>query len=157
MEFTDGTVKDFDIVIAATGYNYSGPMLPEGMLEYKDGIPQLYSAFIPGYYNLGVLVGAQVRYGAGPIITSSAQAFGFLLKAQEQCSHSLGAIVKATGRPPMTKSPNCADVLEDPVDAWNNSRSIARNPDLLIKAEKWMKRLGKLPVEPYVGPIGKKA
>ena len=57
----------------------------------------------------------------------------------------------------MTKSPNCADVLEDPVDAWNNSRSIARNPDLLIKAEKWMKRLGKLPVEPYVGPIGKKA
>ena len=78
VEFTDGTVKDFDIVIAATGYNYSVPMLPEGMLEYKDGIPQLYSAFIPGYYNLGVLVGAQVRYGAGPIITSSAQAFGFL-------------------------------------------------------------------------------
>lgn len=150
VEFTDGTSEEYDVVIAATGYNYSVPMIPQHLLEYRDGIPQLYGAFIPGCFNLAVLVGSQVRYGAGPVITSSAQAIGHLLKAQHGLKHSLGAIMQAAGQKPMTKSPCCSDVLEDPILSWNRTRRAAQSAHKLGAAEAWLARFGKLPKEPLV-------
>jgi hypothetical protein len=50
IEFEDGTKKKIDIVVFATGYNMGLPMLSPGIVEYKDGIPQLVGGLMHNKY-----------------------------------------------------------------------------------------------------------
>ncbi len=64
--FTDGRREDVDLVLLATGYNYSLPFLADDLLPWRDGRPSLYlnifSRTQPGLAVLGFVEFADAAY-----------------------------------------------------------------------------------------------
>ncbi|WP_433193002.1 flavin-containing monooxygenase [Nocardia sp. CA-107356] len=53
IRFVDGSTEEIDLVLYATGYNWSIPYVPEEYFQWRDGRPDLYlSAFNRDHYNL---------------------------------------------------------------------------------------------------------
>jgi len=119
--FKDGRREDFDLVVAATGFHMSIPMLKD-LVKYKDDVPQLVGGlFLPNYRNLYISIGGQVRYGAGPVITAGAANLVRALEVQERCRRPLGRILQKMGAPMMRKSRKSQDVLIDPFVAFRQA------------------------------------
>jgi hypothetical protein len=109
VEFVDGTRADFDLIVAATGYHMSVPILAEGVVQFKEGIPQVVGGCFPREYkNLYLFGYGQPRYGAGPLITLGAEALALIIKTQPQLKHPIGALLAAMGQKPLKS------LLQDP-------------------------------------------
>jgi hypothetical protein len=113
VEFVYGRRTAFDLIVAATGYHVSLPALAPGLVEYKNGMPQLINGMLlPEHKNIYVFGTGQARYEAGPLITAGADALCTMIETQRRLKHSLGAIFQRLGmRPPTTNLVGPAEVL----------------------------------------------
>lgn len=72
--FGDGSREQIDLVIAATGYQHTCPFLDEGVLETKDGRPDLYlQMFARNHPNLAVLGFVEFAAAAYPTFDRMAE------------------------------------------------------------------------------------
>lgn len=118
VEFVDGTRERFDLVVAATGYKVSLPFLAEGVLTWKNGLPELTASLMPpGHKNLYVFGLGQPRYGAGPLITAGAEMLGLIVETQKKLKHPIGDVLKH-----VTKKPH-RELLQDPFDMLRQLRT----------------------------------
>ena len=100
VHFKDGTVSDYDMVVAATGFDYSFPFLPEGLLEVKNDVVQIYGgAFPDNVKNLYIIGASQPRGGFGRVITPAAQLYAKMIQLQDELEHPIGAILKWRNNP----------------------------------------------------------
>lgn len=113
VEFVDGTREPFDLIVAATGYHLSLPVLAPGLVEYKNGMPQLiHGMLLPDHKNLYIFGTGQARYGAGPLITAAAEVLCTMIKTQQRLRQPLGALLQKLGaRPPQTNLVGPREVL----------------------------------------------
>ena len=104
VHFVDGSSDDYDLVVCATGFHVSYPFLPEGLVDIKGAVPQVYGgAMLPGYRNLYLFGWAQPRYGFGPLVTPAASLLADMIELQDSCANGLGDLMQAAGqRPPET-------------------------------------------------------
>jgi len=71
VKFADGQQEEFDLIVAATGYNLAFPMLSNDILPFKGGVPELMAGLVGyNYHHLYIFGIGQVRYGAGPLVRS---------------------------------------------------------------------------------------
>eukprot|EP01012_Entosiphon_sulcatum_P013870 TRINITY_DN19054_c0_g1_i1.p1 TRINITY_DN19054_c0_g1~~TRINITY_DN19054_c0_g1_i1.p1 ORF type:complete len:533 (+),score=114.95 TRINITY_DN19054_c0_g1_i1:87-1685(+) len=143
VEFEDGQRRDVDLVIFCTGYHMSLPML-QHLIPYRDGVPQLIQGSLTPWRNLYVVIGGQVRYGAGPIISLGAHLLALNIKMQERLRHPLGLLVhRVRGKASIwQKSPTCADVLTDPHEMTKVLRQGMRQVRYLPVYEKALEFMG---------------
>jgi cation diffusion facilitator CzcD-associated flavoprotein CzcO len=104
VEFTDGKREPIDLVVAATGYRVSFPFVAEGVVAWKDGMPQLIGGVVPpGHRNIYFFGLGQPRYGAGPLITAGADLLCTMVATQRQLQHPIGELLRRMGqKPPRT-------------------------------------------------------
>lgn len=102
--FTDGTRDTFDLIIAATGYDVSFPFLRDGIVQWKNGYPQLIGGMMPpDHKNIYFFGLGQPRYGAGPLITAGAELLCTTIQTQRQLEMPIGALLEKLGqKPPRT-------------------------------------------------------
>jgi cation diffusion facilitator CzcD-associated flavoprotein CzcO len=119
--FVDGTRETFDLVVAATGYHVSLPFLDDGIVAFKNGIPQLVAGVLaPGFKNLYVFGTGQPRYGAGPLITEGARVLCAMIDAERELAGPLADVfVRLGARPPTSH-------LQDPHAALRQMRVARR-------------------------------
>jgi hypothetical protein len=95
VEFTDGSSGTYDLIVAATGFRTSFPFLPEGLLEIKNGVVQVYGgAFPPGVRGLYIVGWAQARNGFGRLITPLADLYARMIRLQDELEFPLGSIME---------------------------------------------------------------
>jgi hypothetical protein len=133
VEFTDGTREPFDLVVCATGYHLSFPFVADGVVTWKDGMPELIGGLLPpkhkNIYFFGV---GQPRYGAGPLISAGADTLCTMVTTQRSLEHPLGAVLARLGqRPPKT-------LLQDPHAVLRAARLGKKLLPRLPRAERWL-------------------
>lgn len=135
--FTDGRRERYDLVVCATGYNLSFPMLPEGMVPIHGKIARLYGGVLrPDYRHLYVVGTVQARYGVGPLLRPYALLIADFARFQDGLSVPMGTFLKAMGdKPPQTH-------LVDPFDAMRRMAVARRALPLLRKRAKRMGMTG---------------
>jgi cation diffusion facilitator CzcD-associated flavoprotein CzcO len=95
IEFTDGSSGTYDLIVAATGFRTSFPFLPEGLVEIKNGVVQVYGgAFPPGVRGLYIVGWAQARNGFGRLITPVAALYARMIRLQDELEFPLGSIME---------------------------------------------------------------
>ena len=105
VHFVDGTFGEFDLIVAATGYRVSFPFLPEGLVEVKNNVTQIYGGAFPrGIKNLYIVGSEQPRNGFGAILTPAAHLYARLIKMQDEFEHPIGSILEF-GREKIPPSP----------------------------------------------------
>lgn len=96
--FVDGTTKEFDLVIAATGFDVAFPFLPEGIVPIKNAIPQIpFGSFHDRYKGIYIIGWMQPRLGVGPLIAAGGPTISELILAQERMSQPIGAWLARLG------------------------------------------------------------
>ena len=114
VHFTDGSSGDYDLVVAATGFNLAFPFLPPGLVRVRNGcVPEVYGgSMLADYKHLYIVGWGQVRYGIGPLITLGADVLCRIIALQDRCELPLGRVLKESGEPlPDTHLINPADAL----------------------------------------------
>lgn len=93
--FVDGTERTYDLIVAATGFRTTLPFLPEGLVEVKDGVVQVYAgAFPPGVRSLYIVGWAQARNGFGRLMTPLANFYARMIEFQDELIFPLGTIME---------------------------------------------------------------
>jgi hypothetical protein len=102
--FQDGTRETFDLVIAATGFHVSLPMVAPGVIDWNDGYPNLVNGVVhPVRRNFFAFGMGQARYGIGPLVTAGADLLCDMIETQKRLRHPLGAVLERIGgKPPDT-------------------------------------------------------
>ena len=96
--FSDGTVGTYDTIVAATGFRVSFPFLPDGLVEVRDNVAQVYGgAFPAGVKNLYIVGSEQPRNGFGGLLTPAAALYARLIAMQDDLVHPIGSILKYAG------------------------------------------------------------
>jgi len=135
VEFVDGSRGTFDLIVAATGYHLSLPMLAPGLVEYKNGMPQLINGMLlPDHKNIYIFGTGQARYGAGPLITAGAEVLCTIIKTQKRLRHPLGRILQKMGTRPAETN------LVGPREVMRGSRQALRIIPKLVYVEKLLFR-----------------
>lgn len=100
VHFTDGASDGYDTVVWATGYRVSFPFLDPGLFRWQNGIPVRVCGMLPeavaGLYVFGLM---QLRGGAGPMLSRSAELLADMAEAQAHTDHPI-SIDLAARRPP---------------------------------------------------------
>lgn len=100
VRFKDGTVQDYDIVVAATGFDYKFPFLPEGLFEITNDVVQIYGGAFPDKVkNLYIIGASQPRGGFGRVITPAARLYAKMIKLQDDIEHPIGAVLAWRNNP----------------------------------------------------------
>lgn len=95
--FVDGTSGEYDVILAATGFNNSFPFLPPGLVKVERDVVQVYSgAFPPGVRNLYIVGWAQARNGFGRLITPLADLYARMIEFQDTIDNPLGSVLEAS-------------------------------------------------------------
>jgi len=95
VHFTDGSTGSYDLIVAATGFNYSFPFLPKSMIKVKNDVVQIYGgAFPEDVKNLYIVGASQPRGGFGHILTPAANLYAQLIKLQDEIDQPVGAVLK---------------------------------------------------------------
>lgn len=95
--FVDGTTGSYDMIVAATGFNTSFPFLPEGMVQVKNNVVQVYGgAFPPGARGLYLVGWAQARNGFGRLITPLADLYARMIQLQDELVLPLGTLMESS-------------------------------------------------------------
>ena len=98
VHFTDGSVGEYDLVVAATGFNNAIPFLPKGLVSIVNNVPQLYGgAFSDLVKNIYVVGAAQPRNGFGSLVTPAAKLFAELIEMQAEMELPIGYVLKEQG------------------------------------------------------------
>jgi len=71
--------------------------------------------------------GTQVRYGAGTLVSSSAEALSDMIETQEKCKKPLSVIVEGMGGRVQDKNSKSADILANPFDVFRVHYWVARS------------------------------
>lgn len=96
--FSDGASAEYDMIVAATGFNFRFPFLPDGLVEVKGDVVQLYGfAFPPNVKNLYIVGATQPRGGFGYLLTPASDLYAKLIKMQDNLEHPIGSILEYMG------------------------------------------------------------
>lgn len=133
--FANNTKAEFDLIVAATGFKLSVPVLGPEVLSSKRGIPQLIGGVVSRTHpNLYVFGFSQPRYGAGPLIHAGATLVSAMVRTQPRLKTPIGELLSRLGvRPPST-------VLQDPFAVLRQAKYGARLVEALPKLESWILR-----------------
>lgn len=133
VRFKDGNISDYDIVVAATGFNYSFPFLPKDLFEIKNDVVQIYGGAFPDKVkNLYIIGASQPRGGFGRVVTPASKLYARMIKLQDELEHPIGAILKWRNKPiPTTQF----------MDAESTRRRIALSHYLLPLLKRQDKRM----------------
>jgi len=101
VHFKDGSAKDYDLILCATGYRLHYPFMDVKLLNWQGMSPQLYlNIFSPQYDNLAVMgmieasgIGWQGRYEQGELVAR-------YFKARDAGSAAAAALCRAKVGPP---------------------------------------------------------
>jgi len=128
--FVDGRREPYDLVVAATGYHLRVPFVSSDVVEVVDEIPQLVGGVLPERYkNFYFTSFGQPRYGAGPLVTTGAQALVAMIRAQPRMQHPIGAVLRHLGEgPPLT-------ALADPFQMMRRSRRAVKLMPRIVERE----------------------
>lgn len=95
VRFADGTKGTYDVILAATGFKTSFPFLPEGLVDVKNNVVQVYGgAFPPGVRGLYIVGWAQARNGFGRLMTPLAELYARLIDLQDSLQFPLGTVME---------------------------------------------------------------
>ncbi len=98
VEFTDGSVGEYDLIIAATGFNNSIPFLPDGLVPIENDVVQVYGGAFPDTVkNLYVVGWAQARNGFGALMTPAAKLYAEMIALQDEIELPIGYVLKWRG------------------------------------------------------------
>ena len=93
--FTDGSSGAYDLIIAATGFHASYPFLPDGLIEVKDNVVQVYGgAFPAGIRGLYIVGWAQARNGFGRLITPLSDLYARMIAMQDEFEFPIGTLME---------------------------------------------------------------
>jgi len=93
--FTDGSTGAYDLIIAATGFYASYPFLPEGLIEVKDNVVQVYGgAFPAGIRGLYIVGWAQARNGFGRLVTPLSDLYARIIAMQDELEFPIGTLME---------------------------------------------------------------
>ena len=104
VHFTDGSVGEYDLIVAATGFNNTIPFLPKNLVRIENNIVQVYGgAFPDAVKNLYIIGWAQARNGFGAIITPATKLYAEMIALQDEMELPIGYVLKWRGlKPPST-------------------------------------------------------
>lgn len=110
VHFNDGTVGEYDVVVAATGFRNGFPFLPTGLVPVENEIVHVYGgAFPEAVKNLYIIGWAQPRNGFGGLLTPAAHLYSEMIALQDEMELPIGYILKWRGfRVPSTNLVNPA-------------------------------------------------
>jgi hypothetical protein len=95
--FVDGSTATYDMIVAATGFNTSFPFLPDGLVQVKDNVVQVYGgAFPPGVRGLYLVGWAQARNGFGRLITPLSDLYARMISLQDELTLPLGTLMESS-------------------------------------------------------------
>ena len=98
VHFTDGSVGEFDLIVAATGFNNAIPFLPKSIVRVENDIVQVYGGAFPDTVkNLYVVGWAQPRNGFGAIISPAAKLYAEMIALQDEIELPIGYVLKWRG------------------------------------------------------------
>ena len=98
VHFTDGSIGEYDLVVAATGYHISFPFLPKGLVPVENGVVQVYGgAFPDAVKNLYIVGWAQPRNGFGSLLTPAAHLYAEMMALQDDMEMPIGYVLKWRG------------------------------------------------------------
>ncbi len=98
VHFTDGSVGEYDLVVAATGFNNSIPFLPKSLVRVENDIVQVYGGAFPDTVkNLYIVGWAQPRNGFGAIISPAAKLYAEMIALQDEIELPIGYVLKWRG------------------------------------------------------------
>jgi hypothetical protein len=98
VHFTDGSVGEYDMIVAATGFNNSLPFLPKDLVPVENGVVQVYGgAFPEAVKNLYIVGWAQARNGFGALLTPAAKFYAAMVELQDQIDLPIGYVLKWRG------------------------------------------------------------
>jgi len=96
--FDDGSVGEYDLVVAATGFNNSLPFLPKNLVPIEDGVAQVYGGAFPDTVkNLYIIGWAQPRNGFGTIIAPAAKLYAEMIAMQDELELPIGYVLRCRG------------------------------------------------------------
>jgi cation diffusion facilitator CzcD-associated flavoprotein CzcO len=104
VHFTDGSVGDYDLIVAATGFNNAIPFLPKSLVRIDNDIVHVYGGAFPDTVkNLYIVGWAQPRNGFGGIISPAAKLYADMIALQDEIDLPIGYVLKRRGlRAPTT-------------------------------------------------------
>jgi hypothetical protein len=98
VHFVDGSIGEYDLIVAATGFNVSIPFLPKNLVPIENEVVQVYGGAFPDTVkNLYVVGWAQARNGFGAIITPAAKLYAELIAMQDELELPIGFVLKWRG------------------------------------------------------------
>lgn len=98
VHFVDGSVGEYDLVVAATGFNNSIPFLPKNLVPIENDVVHVYGgAFPANVKNLYIVGWAQPRNGFGAIISPAAKLYADMIAMQDEIELPIGYVLKWRG------------------------------------------------------------
>jgi hypothetical protein len=98
VHFTDGSVGEYDLIVAATGYYNSFPFLPKGLVPVENDVVQVYGGAFPDTVkNLYIIGWAQPRNGFGSLLTPAARLYAEMMALQDEMEMPIGYVLKWRG------------------------------------------------------------
>jgi len=98
VHFTDGSVGEYDLIIAATGFANSFPFLPRGLVPVENDVVHVYGgAFPEAVKNLYIVGWAQPRNGFGPLVTPATRLYAEMIALQDEMELPIGYVLKWRG------------------------------------------------------------
>jgi len=98
VHFTDGSVGEYDVIVAATGFHNSFPFLPKGLVPVENDVVQVYGgAFPDAVKNLYIIGWAQARNGFGALLTPAAKLYADMIALQDEMELPIGYVLKWRG------------------------------------------------------------
>ena len=96
--FSDGAQGEYDLIVAATGFQIRFPFLPDGIVKVKNNVLQVYGyAFPAGIKNLYFVGSSQPRTGFGSLLTPMADLYARIIKLQDELEHPVGSVLEFMG------------------------------------------------------------
>ncbi|MFT5509104.1 MAG: cation diffusion facilitator CzcD-associated flavoprotein CzcO [Hyphomicrobiaceae bacterium] len=100
VRFNDGAASDYDVIVAATGFDYSFPFLPDGLIDIQNDVLQIYGGAFPDKVkNLYIVGASQARGGFGRLVTPAANLYAKMIKLQDEMAFPIGAVLKWRNNP----------------------------------------------------------
>jgi hypothetical protein len=98
VHFTDESVGEYDLVVAATGFHNAIPFLPKSIVQVENDIVQVYGGAFPDTVkNLYIVGWAQPRNGFGGIISPAAKLYAEMIALQDEIELPIGYVLKWRG------------------------------------------------------------
>lgn len=100
VQFVDGTVEEFDLIVCATGFAVSMPFLAPGLVECDGSVVKTQWALVaPEHKQLYIYGWGQARYGFGPLLTPASELLARLILLQRKLKNPVGKILERMRQP----------------------------------------------------------